>query len=252
MPITDPWFYLAAAPALLITGISKGGFGGGLAIVGVPLMSLVIAPAQAAAIMLPILILMDWIGVGAYRKTWDRGTLAVMLPGAAVGIALGGLVFGALNEDLVRLVLGVVAVAFSLNFLLPRRRSKPARRPNAWRGGLFGGLSGFTSTIAHAGGPPASMYLLPLRLDKTVFVGTTVILFTAINLMKVVPYALIGQFSGTNLLTSLALAPLAPLGVFAGLWLHRRVDEGVFYRLCYSFVLITGLKLIYDGMAWLL
>ncbi len=250
MPITDPWFYLAAVPALLIAGISKGGFGGGLAIVGVPLMSLVVAPAQAAAIMLPILILMDWIGVGAYRRTWDGTTLAVMLPGAAVGIALGGLVFGALNEDLVRLVLGAVAVAFSVNFFPPRRQAKPARPPSAWRGGLFGGLSGFTSTIAHAGGPPASMYLLPLRLDKTVFVGTTVILFTAINMMKVVPYGLIGQFSGTNLLTSLALAPLAPLGVLTGLWLHRRIDERVFYRLCYGFVLITGLKLIHDGLAW--
>ena len=249
MPIADPWFYLAAVPAVLIAGISKGGFGGGLAVMGVPLMALVVAPAQAAAILLPILILMDWIGVGAYRRTWDGRTLAVMLPGAAVGIALGGLVFGLLDEDLVRLVLGAIAVAFSLNFFRPGR-SKAARPPSAWRGGLFGGLSGFTSTIAHAGGPPASMYLLPLRLDRTVFVGTTVLFFAAVNLMKLVPYGLIGQFSGTNLLTSLALAPVAPLGVLAGLWLHRRVDEGLFYRLCYGFVLITGLKLMYDGLAW--
>ncbi|HET6520703.1 MAG TPA: sulfite exporter TauE/SafE family protein [Geminicoccaceae bacterium] len=250
MPITDPWFYAAAVPAMLLVGISKGGFGGGLAIAGVPLMAFVVPPAQAAAIMLPILVLMDWIGVGAYRRSWDGPTLAVMVPGAAVGIALGGAVFGALDEGLVRLVLGAIAVVFSARYFMPGGRAEAAARPpSAWRGGLFGGLSGFTSTIAHAGGPPASMYLLPLRLDRTVFVGTTVIFFTAVNLMKLLPYALIGQFSATNLLTALALAPLAPVGVLAGVWLHRRIDETLFYRLCYGFVLLTGLKLIHDGLS---
>jgi uncharacterized protein len=250
LPVTDPWFYAAAIPAMLLVGISKGGFGGGLAVVGVPLMSFVVPPAQAAAIMLPILVLMDWIGVGAYRRSWDGRALAVMVPGAAVGTALGGLVFGALDEDLVRLVLGAIAVAFGARYFLPARwtGAAAARPPSAWRGGLLGGLSGFTSTIAHAGGPPASMYLLPLRLDRTVFVGTTVIFFTAVNLMKLVPYALVGQFGATNLLTSLALAPLAPIGVLAGVWLHSRVDETLFYRLCYGFVLLTGFKLIHDGL----
>jgi uncharacterized protein len=122
------------------------------------------------------------------------------------GIALGGLLFGRLNEDFLGLVLGAIAVAFSPSFFL-RGRTRAPRPQSAWRGGLIGALSGFTSTIAHAGGPPASMYLLPLRLDRTVFVGTTVFFFSAVNLMKLVPYGLIGQFSGTNLLTSLALPP---------------------------------------------
>jgi hypothetical protein len=91
-------------------------------------------------------------------------------------------------------------------------------------------------------------YLLPLRLDKTVFVATSVIFFAAVNVAKLVPYALLGQPSFTNLGTALVLSPLAALGMALGLRLHHRVDPATFYRLCYVFVALTGLKLIYDGL----
>lgn len=249
MPIADLWFYVVAVPAILIVGISKGGFGGGLALVGVPMLSLLIPPAQAAAIMLPILLVMDAFGVLAYRRRFDRGAMAAMLPGAALGIAAGGLAFGLLDARIMRLMIGLIAVGFVAYHFLGGGLLRPARPPNVWLGALCGALSGFTSTLAHAGGPPAAMYLLPLRLDKTVFVASTVIFFAAVNVMKLVPYSLIGQFSAANLATALVLAPLAPIGVRLGIWLHQRVDEVLFYRLAYGFVAITGLKLIWDGIA---
>jgi uncharacterized protein len=249
MPVAEPWFYIAAVPAVLIVGISKGGFGGGLALVGVPMMSLLVAPAQAAAIMLPILIVMDAVGVWAYRRRFGRDAMLVMLPGAALGIAASGFAFGFLNAEIMRLLIGLIAVGFVAYNFLGRGRLRPPRSPNAWLGVICGAASGFASTLAYAGGPPAAMYLLPLRLDKTVFVVTTVILFAAINLMKLIPYSVIGQFSTANLATSLVLAPLAPIGVRLGIWLHRRVNEVLFCRLAYAFLAVTGLKLIWDGIA---
>ncbi len=248
MPIGDPWFYLIAVPALLITGISKGGFGGGLGIVAVPLLALVVSPAQAAAVLLPVLILMDLIGVRAYWRQFDGHALAVMLPGAVVGIALGGLAFGVLDARATRLIVGTIALAFVAHLPARRRPARPGRRPNAGLGAICGAVAGFTSTVAHAGSPPAAIYLLPLKLDKTRFVATNVVLFAAINLIKLVPYALVGQLSGSNLATALVLAPLAPVSMVLGMRLHHRIDPSTFYRLCYLFVALTGLKLIYDGL----
>jgi uncharacterized protein len=248
VPITDPWFYLVAVPAVLVTGISKGGFGGGLGIVAVPLLALAIPPAQAVAIMAPILILMDAFGVQTYWREVDRGAMAAMLPGAVLGVAAGGLLFDLLDAQTMRLVVGVLAIAFVGHYALGAARDREVRRPRPWFGVLCGGLSGFTSTIAHAGSPPAAFYLLPLRLHKTVFVASTIIFFAAVNLMKLVPYWLIGQFTGLNLATALVLAPLAPISMYLGVWLHRRVEQGLFMTLCYGLVALTGIKLIADGL----
>ncbi|MPZ99869.1 MAG: TSUP family transporter [Dehalococcoidia bacterium] len=252
--LDDPWFYAAAVPALLIIGISKGGFGGGLGIVGVPLMSLVISPVQAAAILLPVLCLMDLFGVAAYRSVWDRRNMRIIVPGATAGIVLGALTFTLLSDTVVRLLIGLLAIGFTLHhWLAPRLRAAPsaARGPRVLPGVAWSGLSGYTSFIAHAGGPPISVYLLPQQMGKTLFVGTTVVFFTAVNYLKLVPYAWLGQFDVSNLLTSLALAPLAPVGIGLGLVLHRRVDEALFYRLVYAFLFGTGLKLVYDGIGGL-
>ncbi len=245
----DHWtFYLAAIPAVLIFGISKGGFGGGLGIAAVPLMAIVVAPSDAAGILLPLLVLMDLIGLYAYRRRWDRRVVAVMLPGALAGILLGSLAFGYLNDDVVRVVLGLIAVGFTADYFLRDKSRIEARPQRPVAGAIWGSLAGFTSTIAHAGGPPANIYLLPLKLDKSIFVGTMVVLFAAINAAKVLPYAVLGLLDWTNLATSLTLAPVAALGMLAGLWLHDKVDQLLFYRLCYVFVLLTGLKLVYDGL----
>jgi uncharacterized protein len=248
MLIDDPWFYLAAVPAVLIFAVSKGGFGGGVGILAVPMLSLVVPPAQAAAILLPLLCFMDLIGVAHYRRHWNRHAMSVMLPGTIAGIVLGSLAFGYLDDDLVRLILGVIATAFALHAFRPGAGLAPAREPSTLRGAFWGAVSGFTSTLAHAGGPPANMYLLPLKLNKTIFVGTMIVLFTAVNAIKLIPYSLLGLFEARNLLTAVALAPLAAFGMRFGIWLHSRVREALFYRLCYFFVLLTGLKLVHDGL----
>ncbi len=239
-------FYPLAVVAMLIIGVSKSGFGGGLGVLAVPILSLVIPPPQAAAILLPLLIVMDWFTIWHYRKTWDKRNIAILLPAAVAGILLGSLFFRYLSEAHIRILVGVIAILFVLNYFI-KRRSVKAHKADVPRGLLWGAVAGFTSFGVHAGGPPINIYLLPQQLDKSIFVGTTVIFFTVVNLLKLIPYTILGQFNTGNLLTSLVLAPLAPLGVWLGVKLHHRVNEKLFYGLCYFFLFITGIKLLVDG-----
>lgn len=251
--IEDPLFYLAAVPALLIMGISKGGFGGGLGVVAVPLLALTISPVQAAAIMLPILCVMDLFGLWSFRGKWDRTNTKIIISGAVVGIAIGTASFRYLDEHMIKLLLSAVALGFSGNYWLRRRNGeRPAMAPSYLRGGFWSLLAGFTSFAAHAGGAPLNVYLLPLKLHKTVFQATTVIFFTVINYVKLVPYAWLGQLSFANLSTSLAVLPIALVGIVSGIWLHSRVPQELFYKLCYGFLFLTGLKLLYDGISGML
>ena len=244
-------FYPVAAFAILLTGISKGGFGSGSGGIAVPLMSIFIAPPEAAGIMLPILCAMDLFGVHAYRGQWSAAHLKVMLPGAVVGIGLGALAFGALPVNAIRLLLGLIAVTFALNqeFRLTERLAAQMAKPGPAAGAFWGAASGFTSTLAHAGGPPFAVYMLPQKLDKTLFVGTSVAFFLVVNYTKLVPYYLLGQLKPVNLAAALLFAPLAPLGIRLGVWTHRAVSERTFYRLSYGLLLTTGAKLIWDALA---
>ncbi len=248
--ITDPWFYVAAIPAVLLFGIAKGGFGGGLGVVAVPLMALVVSPLQAAAVLLPILCLMDLVGLWAYRGRWLWPELRILVPASMVGIAAGALLFGFMSAATVRIIVGVIAIVFTLHYVYSTRRRPASALPHFPPSvGIAAGASGgFTSFIAHAGGPPISMYLLRRPLDRTDFVATTVLLFAAINYVKLLPYAWLGQLSAANLLTSLVLAPLAPIGVYTGVWLHRRVSDRFFFRLMYLLLFVVGCKLLYDGL----
>ena len=245
--IADPLFWLAAVPGVLLFGVSKGGFAGGFGIVTVPLMALAIPPQQAAAILLPILLAMDVGAVWAYRRTWDRGLMKVLLPAGLLGTAIGTFTFRMLSADAIKLLLGIIALGFVLHRATMRRPSTPAN-PSNLKGAFWATVSGLTSFIAHAGGPPLSVYLLPLRLPPTLLVGTVAVMFAAINWSKVLPYWWLGLFNAQNMMTSLALAPAGLAGVALGVWLHKRVDERLFYRIVYAFLLATGLKLLYDGL----
>ena len=195
--LADPWFYAAALPAVILVGLSKGGFGGAMGFVGVPLMALVMSPVQAAAILLPILVLMDMVSLWTWRGIYDRATLAIMLPGSLVGIGIGWLTAAMVTADMVRFIVGVVAHRL-------RRRAgstswsatAPAcrRSPTGWPAAFWGAVSGFTSFVAHVGGPPFQVYALPLRLDPKVFTGTSVIFFAITNAVKLIPYFALGQF----------------------------------------------------------
>jgi len=255
LPDFPPAFYPVAIVAILVTGIAKGGFGLGSGGVAVPLMSIFIAPPKAAAIMLPILCAMDLFGVHAYRGKWSRRHLFALLPGAVLGIAAGGLAFGLLPVNAIRLLLGLIAVLFALNrwFRLSERiaarlaaeRGPPGRAAAV----LWGGAAGFTSTLAHAGGPPFAIYILSQKLDKTTIVATSSVFFLVVNYVKLVPYAMLGQLNLGNLSASLLFAPLAPLGIWLGVWMHRRVSDAAFYQVSYTLLFLTGLKLIADAFA---
>lgn len=247
--ISQELFYLAAVPAVMIAAVSKGGFGGGVAVISVPLMSLFVAPPQAAAIMLPLLCAMDLFGVWAYRGKWDPDTLKLIVPASVIGIVLGALSFRYLDADAMRLLIGSLAVGFVL--LRWARPTAAPSRPSIPRGGFWAAVSGFTSFVAHAGGPPINMYLLSLRMEKTLYQATTTVFYIAMNYVKLIPYFLLGQFTHENLTTSLVLLPVVPVGMVLGVWMHHRVPEVLFYRICYVFLLITGLKLLWDGLAGL-
>ncbi|MDD9876363.1 MAG: sulfite exporter TauE/SafE family protein [Magnetovibrio sp.] len=246
-----PLFYAVAIPAVILTGISKSGLGGGMGQLSVPAMAIFISPLAAAAIMLPILCLIDLFNIWAYRKDWHRGNVAVMVPGAVVGIAVGAATYRYVDEHTVRLLLGVIILIFAMSYFVQRAPMATGSARSKALGGFCGALSGFTSFVAHAGGGPMKFYLLPQRLDKRVFVGTHVVFFFLINQIKIWPYLWLGQFSAENLTTSLVLAPLVPLGVWLGWRLNQVLSQALFYRLIYVLLFVSGGKLVWDGMAGL-
>lgn len=248
--LLDPWFYATAIPAVLLVGLSKGGFGGAVGFVGVPLMALTMPPVQAAAILLPILCLMDVAAVWTWRGVCDRRMLIDMLPGSIAGIGLGWLTAALVTQDMVRLIVGAVAIVFVLRwlYLLLRHGADHAAQPNRIAAAFWGAVAGFTSFVAHVGGPPFQVYALPIRLDPKVLSGTSTLFFAITNAIKLVPYFALGQFDTTNLTASLALAPLAPLATLAGAFLVRRMKPEVFYPFTYATVGLVALKLLWDGL----
>lgn len=249
--LSDPSFYAVAIPAVLLVGLSKGGFGGAVGFVGVPLMALVISPVQAAAILLPILVLMDIVSLWTWRGVFNRQILVHMLPGAMVGIGAGWLMAAVVTPDMVRFMVGLVAIVFVGRWFYLRYRhgSHHAAQPNRIAAAFWGTVAGFTSFIAHVGGPPFQVYALPLRLDPKVVTGTAAIFFAVTNAVKLIPYFALGQFDATNLAASAALMPVAPLATLAGAWLVRRMRPEVFYPFTYATVAVVALKLVWDGAA---
>jgi uncharacterized membrane protein YfcA len=245
--ITDPAFYAVAVPAVLLVGVSKSGFGGGFGALGVPLMALAVPVPQAAAIMLPLLLAMDAFGIAALLRQCDRALIRLLLPAGLLGTVIGTLLFGLLSAQAVAGLIGGLTLTFLALRLFARPRAD-APPPPRWLGFLLGTVSGFTSFVAHAGSPPITFYVLPLRLAPIVFTATMAVFFAAVNLSKWLPYAWLGLIDARNMSTSLALLPLVPLGVWVGVRFVRRVSPVLFYRLVSVGMLLTGLKLLWDGL----
>lgn len=248
--ITDLSFYVLAIPVVILVGMSKGGFGGGLGTLAVPFLSLLIDPRLAAAILLPILCGMDAVSLWSFRGTWDKLNLKILMPGAIIGTIAGALTFKVTNADMVRLIVGVLSIYFVCHYLWGKHflESLQQQKASPIRGTFWGTVAGYVSYIAHAGGPPVAIYLLPQHLPKTTLVGTTILFFAIINFIKLIPYVYLGQVNTESFLTSLVLLPLAPLGVQLGIYLHNRVSDQVFYWISYGFLLIAGIKLTYEGV----
>jgi uncharacterized membrane protein YfcA len=249
--ITDPLFYVFAVPAVIFLGLSKGGFSG-IGMVSTPLLAIVMSPLEAAALLLPILLVQDAISLWVYRRVWDPWTLAVMLPGAVIGVGAAWLLAAYVSDAVVRLVVGLIAIGFVANAFRQRNRPPQQYRPHAAHGLFWGALSGFTTTLIQIGAPPYYAFVLPQRLPKMIFVGTTVMFFAAANTMKIAPYLALGQFSTAGLATALALFPLAIASNFLGIWLVRITPDTWFFRITNALVFVLGLELTRQGVTALL
>jgi uncharacterized membrane protein YfcA len=245
----DPTFYLFAIPAVILIGLAKGGFSG-LGALGMPLMALGVDPVAGAAILLPILIAQDVVGVAAFRNSWDGAILTALFPGAIVGVLLGYLLAAKVSSEAVMAALGAVSILFGVHRLWLERGSRTIASSSSspWVGSLFGIATGFTSQIAHAGGPPFQMWVMPRRLPRDVFVGTGAIFFAALNWIKVPAYVALGQFTRANVVATLMLLPLAVLSSVAGVKLVRKVPMERFYTIIYLLMIVSGTKLLLDGI----
>ena len=245
--ITDAAFYAAAVPAVLLVGISKSGFGGGFGALAVPMLAMVVPVPQAAAILLPVLVLADLLGLRALLQERDRDLVRLLLPAGLVGIVIGTLGFGLLPASTVAGVVGAITLVFlGLRTLFPAKADAPP--PPRWLGRVLAAMSGFTSFVAHAGSPPLAFYVMPLRLPPLTFTATMAVFFAAINAAKWLPYAWLGLIDARNMLTSAVLLPLVPVGVWLGLRIVRRVSPVLFYRLFNLGLLLTGCKLLFDAV----
>ena len=244
-------FWLLAVIATLLFGMSKAGFGGAAGSLGVPLMALAVPAPFAAAVMLPILLAIDLIGLVVFRGKADTANLRIILPGAMIGVALGWLTFSHVDARWIKLLIGIEAIAFALDRFRAARSAAIAvpSAPTFLPGILWSGVAGFTSFISHAGGPPIMQYLMPQNMDKMRLVGTTVIFFTAVNFAKLGPYAQLGLVDLSNLAVSLLLAPAIPIGYFAGYRLLQAVDMRGFNLVTAWTLLAAGTKLVFDGLA---
>jgi len=239
----NPVFLTAAIIAVIFLGLSKGGFIG-LGTSAVPLLSLVVPVPQAAAILVPILLTQDAVAVWIYHRDFSLWNLAVLIPGAIAGAALATFTAAAVSAETVKLAVGVIAVLFVASRLAAPWIERHLPKPGVASGLLWGVAAGYTSTLANAGSPAYQTHMLPQRLPKMTFVGTTAIYFAAVNLLKVPAYFALGSLTWENMSIGLALVPLAAVTNFLGVYLVRRVSMQTFYRIAYVLVLLLGLELI--------
>ena len=242
-------FTLAIAlSGVFLIAFMKGAFGGGFAIVGIPLLSLAMDPITAGALLAPLFVVMDITALHYWRpNTWSRVDLAMLLPALVVGIGLGYFALRDLDRHAVEIVMGAVTLAFAAIWFLGGGEVRPRPR-STWKAMLAGLSSGVTTMVAHSGGPPLAIYLLPLGMSKALYAGTTSLFFTVGNLLKAGPWLVLATPS-KNLWILMALCvPAVPAGVWAGWRLHERLDQRALYRACYAILVVTGAKLLWDGL----
>jgi uncharacterized membrane protein YfcA len=248
--ITDPVFYMVAVPAIIALGLSKGGFAG-VGVLATPLTALYLPPLEAAALILPVLIVQDVISVWWYRRDFDPWNLKVLLPGALVGMTLGWIFAAYVNDDALRISVGVIGISFVIYSVFTHIPTE-GHRKTALSGAFWGSVSGFTSFLSQAGGPPFQVHVLPQRLPKLTLVGTNVIFFAIVNALKVGPYFALGQFSAINFATSLVLLPIAVAANALGIYLVRVTPVETFYKIAYALVFSVSVMLLWQGVSGLM
>jgi len=233
---------------VFMTAFMKGAFGGGFAIVGIPLLSLVMDPISAGALLSPLFCVSDAVAYRYWRaSSWARRELAVMIPGLVLGTSAGYLVLRYADRNLTAIVIALLTLLFA--GLWFKGGAKVVARPRSdVKGFIAGTASGLGSMIAHSGGPPAAMYLLPLGLPKSQYAGTTFMFFVVGNLLKVIPWLALITVSRPFVALLVLSVPMIVAGTWAGWRLHERLDQAQLYRACYSLLVVVGTKLLWDGL----
>jgi len=251
LPAYPVTFWISGLASVMLIGISKAGFGAGVGLIATPLMALTIPTADAAALLLPILIISDFVAIRQYRARFDKRNLFIMIPGAILGIIAGWFFFGYFrgNERILKIGIGVLALSFVAFQLLHKRLLGviAERKPAVGEGLFWSTLSGFTSTLAHVGSPPAMVYLLPQKLPRDIYVGTTLYFFTITNVVKLIPYAHLNLLRVGNMYTVLLLLPAVLVGVKLGFVLNRSCSDTWFNRTVYGLLFLTGLQLVFGA-----
>jgi len=239
-------FFLCVVPAIVIFGVAKSGLGGSIALISIPLMTVVMPLGQALAVILPILILSDFIAMYRFRKEFDLDTLKLIVPFSAIGIVVGSVTFSYFSEDLLKFIVGLMGFLFSTHYFLFKKNRLIPTKKTFFKGSVCSAVAGFTSFCVHAGGTPASIYLLPLRMKKEVYVGTRVIFFTFVNLIKFPFYINLSMITFDSFKQSMLLFPLSVVGILIGYQVLKYVEENLFYNIIYTLILISSSRLLYS------
>lgn len=250
MPIDPVFFYLVGLPTVFLIALSKGAFGGGLAVLGIPLLSLVMSPLDAAIVVAPLVSFMDLFALGSFGpRTWSKRDLLWLMPCLVIGIGIGYFFFTRVDPHLVAASIAAVTLLFTAHWFLLGRRAKPSHIPVSPPLAILAGtVSGFTTFVAHSGGPPVNMYLLRRGLNKTIYAGTNLAIFMLGNLVKLVPYGVLAYAKPWTLIAAALLAPIVPVGVWAGVYLHRRLEQNRLYFWCYLLLAAAASKLLFDAL----
>ena len=241
----DLSIFFFAAFGVAVFGIGKGGFAGPISMLAVPVMSFVMNPIQAAGILLPLLVLMDVMALYIYWKKWRVDIIKIIIPASIIGIIIGSLTFQYTSENQIRLVVGIISILFVIISLI--QKNDLALKPTKIKGIFWSSTAGYTSFLIHAGAPPMNFYMLPLKLDKTIYIGTTTFAYFIINSVKLIPYYFLGLLAPSNLKISISLIPVAIVSVLIGYFLQKKVSQEMFYNIIYFLLFFSGVKLIFDS-----
>ena len=239
-------FLFTVVPAIILFGIAKSGLGGSMALISIPLMTIAMPLTTALGIILPILIFSDFIATYKYRKEFDLNTLKLLVPFAAIGICIGSLTFSYFSEALLKFIIGLMGFLFAGHYFFLKKNKEAKSEKNFLKGGVCSLVAGFSSFCVHAGGTPTSLYLLPLRMKKEIYVGTRIIFFTFVNLIKLPLYINLSMMNFETLKQSLILFPVALIGILIGYQLLKIIEEKLFYNILYALIFVTSSKLIFD------
>ena len=239
-------FFFTVVPAIILFGIAKSGLGGSIALISIPLMTISMPLTTALGIILPILIFSDFIATYKYRKEFDLETLKLIVPFAAIGIIIGSFTFSYFSEELLKFIIGLMGFLFAGHYFFFKKNKEAKSEKNLLKGGICSTVAGFTSFSVHAGGTPTSIYLLPLRMKKEIYVGTRIIFFTFVNLIKLPLYINLSMMNLETFKQSLILFPVALIGILIGYQLLKIIEEKLFYNILYVLIFVTSSKLIFD------